>query len=199
MFGQDHWLGTAHFSVESGHGPPESQQIIVLTQCSRFLPFPKATEASQSQGFWVGSGFMKKQQLLQEQGDPRSWDKQVTSKDTLMLWLKPMSLQWSLRLLCYTWILTPLSLWVLVIDFKGGQDLFFKVLKGRHPAPLPPANTQNEKKHEHYGFGFFSFQQLSSSTWVSGVTAVLLLILTSSLLLYLCLAHIYLWLAHINK
>lgn len=72
MLGQDHGLATAHFSVESGCDPSESQQIIVLSQCSRFSPFPKDTEDSQSWGFWVGSDFMKQQQVLQEQGDPRS-------------------------------------------------------------------------------------------------------------------------------
>lgn len=93
MIGQDHGLATAHFSVQSGCDPPESQQIINFTQCSRLFPFPKDTEVSQSWGFWVGSGFMKKQQLLQQQGDPRSWEKQETSKASLMLCLKPMSLQ----------------------------------------------------------------------------------------------------------
>lgn len=83
MLGQDHGLATAHFSVESGCDPPESQQNIVLSQCSRFSPFPKDTEDSQSWGFWVGSDFMKQQQLLQEQGDPRSWEKQVTPKAPL--------------------------------------------------------------------------------------------------------------------
>lgn len=129
-------FATAHFSVKSGHGPLESQQIIVLTQCSRFSPFPKDNEDSQSWGFWAGSSFMKKQQLLQEQGDPRSWEKQVTSKATLMLRLKPMSFKWSLCLLCYKLILTPLSLWALVTDFKGGRDLSFRFWKADTQLPF---------------------------------------------------------------
>lgn len=162
MFGQDHGLGTAHFSVESGRGPPESQQIIVLTQCSRFPPYPKDTKDWQSQGFWVGSGFIKKQQLLQEQGDPRSWEKQVTSKATLMLCLKPISSQWSPCLLCHKWILTPLSLWALVTDFKGGQDLSFRFWKADTQLSFLQSTHKVRKTTGFCGF-FFSF---SSFHWV---------------------------------
>lgn len=154
--GQDHGLATAHFPVESGCDPPESQQIIVLSQCSRFSPFPKDTEDSQSWGFWVGSGFMKEQQLLQEQEDPRSWEKQVTSKATLMACLKPMSLQGSLCLLCYKWILTPLSLWALVTDFKGGQDVCFRFWKADTQLPFLQS-THKVRRNTSIRFAFFFF------------------------------------------
>lgn len=188
--GQDHGLATAHFSVESGCDPPESQQIIVLSQCSRFSPFPKDAEDSQSWGFRVGSGFMKEQQLLQEQGDPSSWEKQVTSKATLMVCLNPMSLQGSLCLLCYKWILTPLSLWALVTDFKGDQDLSFGFWKADTQLPfLQSTHKVRINTSIRFAIIFFPFQQLLSSTWLPGVTAMLFLRLTSSLLLDLCSAQ----------
>lgn len=132
---------------------------------------------------------MKKQQLLQEQGDPRPWEKQETSKATLMLCLKPTSLQGSLYLLCYKWILAPLSPWALVTDFKGGQDLSFRFWKADTQLRFLQSTHKVRKNTSIMLAMFYPFQQLLSSTWLPGVIAVLFLRLTSSLFLDLCLAQ----------
>lgn len=51
MLGQNHGIATAPFSVESGCDPLETQQIIVLTQCSRFPPSPKTLKSHKAEGF----------------------------------------------------------------------------------------------------------------------------------------------------
>lgn len=154
MLAQDHGLATAHFSVESGCDPPESQQIIVLSQCSRFSPFPKDTEDSQSWGFWVGSDFMKQQQLLQEQGDSRSWEKQVTSKAPLMACLKPVSLQ-EVSVCSATnefWLHLVYGLWS---QISKEARMFLSGFERQTPSSTSSSQHTKWEKHPALGLLFF--------------------------------------------
>lgn len=149
----------------------------------KISPFPKDTEESQSWGFWVSSGFMKKQQFLQEIGDPTSWEKQVTSKATLMLCLKLILLQGNL---CSAtkefWLHLVYGLWS---QISKEYRLFLSGFERQTPSsPSSSQHTKWEKIYQHYICYFFSFHQLSSSTWLPGVTAVLFLRLSSNLFMY---------------
>lgn len=132
---------------------------------------------------------MKQQQLLQEQGDPRSWEKQVTSKAPLKACLKPMSLQ-EVSVCSATnefWLHLVYGLWS---QISKEARMFLSGFERQTPSST--SSSQHTKWEKHPALAllfFFPFQQLLLSTWLPGVTAVLFLRLTSSLLLDLCSAQ----------
>lgn len=145
MLGQNHGLPTAHFSVKSGCDLLESRQIIVLTQCSRY-PLPQRHWRFTKQRVLGGLRLYEKaaaftgnrgSQVLRTANDIKSHS-DVVFKTHIVI---------GKSMLCYKWILTPLSLWALVIDFKGGQDLSFRFWKTDTQLPFLQSTHKVRKKH----------------------------------------------------
>lgn len=82
--------------------------------------------------------------------------------------------------------------WALAPDFKGRSSLRGHMLRFSEADPSSPLSSQHtqwEKPWALHSLSFLSFKQLSLSTRLTGVIAVLFLTLISSLLLEFCLAQ----------